>query len=134
MCYLYYKLEGKPFYYRFIFQVVDIARRLISQLPQPLKALVSRIIATVVYWPLARLSKLLSKIGISISNIPLHHYAEMPFVMLANDALDRFGTSLEQRFNKNEIVEMLEKADFDLSTLIFSKEEPFWTFAVQKKF
>jgi hypothetical protein len=87
-----------------------------------------------VYWPLARLSKLLSKIGISISNIPLHHYAEMPFVMLANDALDRFGTSLEQRFNKNEIVEMLEKADFDLSTLIFSKEEPFWTFAVQKKF
>lgn len=133
LCYLYYKLEGKPFYYRFIFRIVDIARRLISHLPQPLKAQVSRIIAAVVYWPLSRLSKLLSKIGISTSNIPLHHYAEMPFVMLANDALDRFGTSLEQRFNKNEIIEMLEKADFNLSTLIFSEKEPFWTFAVQKK-
>jgi hypothetical protein len=57
----------------------------------------------------------------------------MPFVMLANDALDRFGTSLEQRFNKTEIVEMLAEADFDLSTLVFSEKEPFWTFAVQKK-
>lgn len=133
LCYLYYELEGKPFYYRFIFRIVDIARRIISHLPQPLKALVSRIIAAIVYLPLARLSKLLSKIGISTSNIPLHHYAEMPFVMLANDALDRFGTSLEQRFNKNEIIEMLGKADFDLSTLIFSEKEPFWTFAIQKK-
>jgi hypothetical protein len=56
----------------------------------------------------------------------------MPFVMLANDALDRFGTSLEQRFNKGEIIEMLKDADFDISTLVFSESEPFWTFAVQK--
>jgi hypothetical protein len=57
----------------------------------------------------------------------------MPFVMLANDSLDRFGTSLEQRFNKAEITEMLLKADFDISTLVFSEKEPFWTFAIQKK-
>jgi SAM-dependent methyltransferase len=133
LCYLYYNLEGKPLYYRFIFQVADIARRLISPLPYPLKALVSRIIAAVVYWPLARLSKKLNKLGINTSNFPLHHYAEMPFMMLANDALDRFGTNLEQRFNKSEIIEMLRKADFDLSTLNFSEKEPFWTFSVQKK-
>jgi hypothetical protein len=57
----------------------------------------------------------------------------MPFVMLANDALDRFGTSLEQRFSKAEITEMLRAADFDLTTLKFSAIEPFWTFAVNKK-
>ena len=57
----------------------------------------------------------------------------MPFVMLANDALDRFGTSLEQRFSKAEIKEMLRAADFDLTTLRFSEIEPFWTFAVNKK-
>jgi hypothetical protein len=57
----------------------------------------------------------------------------MPFVMLANDALDRFGTSLEQRFSKAEITEMLRAADFDLATLKFSEIEPFWTFAVNKK-
>ena len=53
--------------------------------------------------------------------------------MLANDALDRFGTSLEQRFSKAEITEMLRAADFDLSTLVFSDLEPLWTFSIQKK-
>ena len=57
----------------------------------------------------------------------------MPFVMLENDALDRFGTRLEQRFNKEEITAMLQDADFDISSLIFSAGEPYWTFAVKKK-
>ncbi len=52
--------------------------------------------------------------------------------MLENDALDRFGTRLEKRFNKEEIVEMLSCAGFDLSTLKFSNTEPFWTFSVRK--
>ena len=75
---------------------------------------------------------MLSKFRINISNIPLHHYADMPFVMLANDALDRFGTRLEQRFSKAEITELLLAADFDISTLKFSEIEPFWTFSVKK--
>jgi SAM-dependent methyltransferase len=134
LCYLYYKLENKPGHYRFIFKIVDFARRVISRLPQPIKHFVSRIIAGLVYLPLARFSKVLKKLGMNTSNIPLHHYADMPFVMLSNDALDRFGTSLEQRFNKVEITEMLSRTDFDLSTLVFSEKEPFWTFAVQKKY
>jgi SAM-dependent methyltransferase len=132
LCYLYYKLEGKPLFYRIIFRAVDIARRLISQMPHPLKALTSKFIAGIVYWPLARLSRLLGKFGMNTSNIPLHHYAEMPFMMLANDALDRFGTSLERRFSKAEITEMLDSAGFDISTLKFSEIEPFWTFSVKK--
>ena len=134
LCYLYYKLDGKPFYYRAIFRIVNFGRKIISGLPQLIKQFISRIIALFIYWPLARISKNLSKVGLDTSNIPLHHYSDMPFVMLANDALDRFGTSLEQRFNKAEIAEMLEKAEFDLSTLVFSDKEPFWTFAVRKKY
>ena len=110
-----------------------MVRRLISSLPQPVRHLSATIIATLIYLPLARLSRLLQKLGQDTSNLPLHHYAEMPFVMLANDALDRFGTSLEQRFNKAEITEMLRGADFNLTTLKFSDTEPFWTFTVQKK-
>ena len=52
--------------------------------------------------------------------------------MLQNDALDRFGTRIEQRFYKNEITEMLRLAEFDISTLKFSDAEPFWTFSVKK--
>lgn len=132
LCYLYYSLENKPRYYKLIFKGVDLVRRIISMLPQRIKQFVTSIIAGFVYWPLARLSKVLNKFGINTSNIPLHHYADMPFVMLANDALDRFGTSLEQRFSKAEITEMLRMADFDISTLKFSDVEPFWTFSVKK--
>jgi hypothetical protein len=85
-----------------------------------------------VYWPLARIHKQLTRIGKDTSNFPLHHYADMPFSMLANDALDPFQTTLEPRFSKTEIIEMLRSADFDISTLKFSVSEPFWTFAVQK--
>ena len=132
LCYLYYNLENKPTYYKLIFKGVNLVRRVISASPQSLRRLSATIIAGFIYWPLARLSKVLSKLGINTSNLPLHHYADMPFVMLANDALDRFGTSLEQRFSKAEITEMLRAADFDISTLQFSDKEPFWTFSIKK--
>jgi SAM-dependent methyltransferase len=132
LCYLYYNLENKPTLYKLIFKGVDVVRKIISGLPQKIKHLVTSGIAAVIYWPLARFSKVMNRFGVNTSNIPLHHYADMPFVMLANDALDRFGTSLEQRFSKAEITEMLRLADFDISTLKFSDVEPFWTFSVKK--
>jgi SAM-dependent methyltransferase len=132
LCYLYYNLENKPFFYKLIFKFVNAVRQIISLLPQRIKRIVCSSIAAIIYWPLARFSKLMNKIGMNTSNVPLHHYANMPFVMLANDALDRFGTSLEQRFSKSEITEMLDLAGFDISTLRFSELEPFWTFSVKK--
>ena len=132
LCYLYYNLENKPTFYKLIFRGVNAVRKVISGLPQRIKQIVTSAIAALIYWPLARLSKIFSKFGINTSNIPLHHYADMPFVMLANDALDRFGTRLEQRFSKKEISAILDSAGFDLSTLKFSDREPYWTFAVKK--
>ena len=132
LCYLYYKLEDKPRYYRGLFWTSNSIRWVISRLPYPLRKLIARVIAALIYLPLARTSKLLGSRGKDVSNFPLHHYADMPFVMLQNDALDRFGTRLEQRFSKKEIAEMLGKAGFDLSTLKFSDVEPFWTFSVKK--
>jgi SAM-dependent methyltransferase len=132
LCYLYYKLENKPFYYRGLFWISNSLRWVISRLPYAMRRLIARMIAVAIYLPLARTSKLLGSRGRDVSNFPLHHYANMPFVMLQNDALDRFGTRLEQRFSKKEITEMLGSAGFDLSTLEFSDLEPFWTFSVKK--
>jgi len=132
LCYLYYKLENKPLYYRGLFWASNSLRWVISRLPYTLRRLIARVIASLVYFPLARTAKLLEKRGKNVSNFPLHHYADMPFVMLQNDALDRFGTRLEQRFSKKEITAMLDNAGFDLSTLKFSEVEPFWTFSVKK--
>ena len=132
LCYLYYKLDNKPLYYRGLFLTSNSLRWVISRLPYSLRRLIARVIAALIYLPLARTAKLLSSTGKNVSNFPLHHYADMPFIMLQNDALDRFGTRLEQRFSKKEISEMLDNAGFDLSTLKFSDIEPFWTFSVKK--
>jgi SAM-dependent methyltransferase len=132
LCYLYYKLDNKPLYYRGLFWTSNSLRWAISRLPYGMRRLIAQAIAVLIYLPLARTAKLLSSTGKNVSNLPLHHYANMPFMMLQNDALDRFGTRLEQRFSKKEITEMLGCAGFDLSTLKFSDVEPFWTFSVKK--
>ncbi len=132
LCYLYYKLENKPVYYRGLFWTSNSLRWVISRLPYVMRRFIARVIAGIIYLPLARAAKFLSKKGRDTTNFPLHHYADMPFVMLQNDALDRFGTRLEQRFSKKEITEMVGNAGFDLSTLKFSEVEPFWTFYVKK--
>lgn len=132
LCYLYYALENKPLVYRLIWNISNKFRIGISRLPYRLRRMVCEIIAALVYLPLAKLSKLAEKAGISSRNIPLHHYKDMNFYVMRNDAYDRFGTSLEQRFTKVQISEMIEKAGFDAATLKFSDVEPFWTFAVRK--
>jgi SAM-dependent methyltransferase len=133
LCYLYYKVEDKPFAYRVIFHLTDFIRMVISRLPHFLRMSIAKIIAAVIYLPLARYAAMHMKWGKDVSNIPLHHYAKMPFIMLENDALDRFGTRLEQRFNKDEITSMLSKSGFDLNTLKFSEVEPYWTFLISLK-
>jgi hypothetical protein len=132
LCYLYYKIEDKPLHYRMIFSLVNLMRNIVSRLPHLIRMIIAKFIALIIYLPLARLARIRKRAGKDVSNIPLHHYADMPFVMLENDALDRFGTRLEQRFNKQEIASMLEAAEFDISSLKFSKLEPFWTFSVKK--
>ncbi len=74
---------------------------------------------------------LLDKIGINVSNFPLTWYKNEPFYIMRTDALDRFGTSLEQRFTKDEISKMLLNAGFE--NIKFSDREPFWTVLSYKK-
>ena len=45
-----------------------------------------------------------------MQSIFLSDYRNKPFYQCKNDALDRFGTRLEQRFSKAQITDMLLKA------------------------
>jgi ubiquinone/menaquinone biosynthesis C-methylase UbiE len=130
--YLYYKVEDKPFSYRIIFAIANYFRKKISNQSFKRKKRISNLIAFFVYLPFARLSKVLNKLKISTSNIPLHQYANLNFYMMKNDALDRFGTKLEKRFNQEEIKKMLSNGGFDLRSVMFSESEPFWTFVARK--
>lgn len=129
--YLYYALDNKPLIYRLIWKFSDFIRRVVSRLPGFAKKIVADLIALSIYLPLAKVSRIFSYFGISTINFPLHHYERLSFYVMRNDALDRFGTSLEQRFSQEEIVEMLFSAGF--SSIEFSENEPYWTFVAKKK-
>jgi len=131
LLYLYYRFDNKPKSYYLLWKLSDLLRRVISKLPFLVKFSISQIIAIFVYLPLARLAFFAEKIGINVSNFPLTWYRNEPFYILRTDALDRFGTRLEQRFTKEEISLMLLNAGFE--KLKFSDTEPFWTVLAYKK-
>jgi len=131
LLYLNYRFDNKPKSYYLLWKLSDILRRVISKLPFLVKFSISQMIAIFVYLPLARLAFFAEKIGINVSNFPLTWYRNEPFYILRTDALDRFGTRLEQRFTKEEISLMLLNAGFE--KLKFSDTEPFWTVLAYKK-
>jgi glycosyltransferase involved in cell wall biosynthesis/ubiquinone/menaquinone biosynthesis C-methylase UbiE len=124
LLYIYYRLENRPKWYRVLWRCTDVARRVISRLPFPMRYAVTNAIAVTVYWPLARLARMLSRAGIDSSNIPLNGYRDLSFYVMRTDALDRFGTRLEQRFTRDEISHMMAAAG--LRDVQFRETEPYW--------
>ncbi len=88
-------------------------------------------IALFVYYPLARFSWILNRIGIFNKNFPLYEYRNISFYFMSNDALDRFGTKLEKRFTKKEIKIMMTNSG--LEKISFRDDIPFWVAIGYKK-
>ncbi len=130
--YLYQDLSDKSGTTHFLFSVVTFFRGLICRLPKRAKEFVCDIIAVTVYYPVTRTAALFNYLGFNKigSAIPLNYYKDKSFFVLRNDALDRFGTSLEQRFSKKKIYEMMR--DVGLTEIVFSEKAPFWH-AIGKK-
>jgi ubiquinone/menaquinone biosynthesis C-methylase UbiE len=124
LLYLYYAFDNRPFWFRLLWKSSNIFRQVISRLPHFFRYWVSQIIAVLVYYPLARCALILERMGVNVSAFPLSFYRHMSFYTIRTDALDRFGTRLEQRFTANEIREMMEKAG--LERITFSDYSPYW--------
>lgn len=124
LLYLYYAFDNRPLWFRTIWRGTDFGRRLISRLPFGARKAVTGVIAASVYYPLARTSLLLERLGADVSAIPLNAYRSLSFYTMRTDALDRFGTLLEHRFSKAEIEQMMRKAG--LTGIRFSDEQPYW--------
>lgn len=131
LLYLYYALDNKPVWFRGLWRVSDFFRRKISALPFHIRLLVTKVIALTIYWPLARTALLLEKMGLPVQSLPLSFYRNKSFYIMCNDALDRFGTDLEQRFTQAQITEMMEFAG--LKNIRFSENPPFWCAVGTKK-
>jgi len=120
LVYLYYSFDNRPLWYRAIWWPTEIARRGISRLPFPLRKAVTTMIAASVYWPLARLAKVTG-----LKHFPLKIYENSSFYTMRTDALDRFGTRLEQRFSRKQIEQMMSEAG--LRDVRFHEGMPYWT-------
>jgi SAM-dependent methyltransferase len=131
LVYLYYAFDNRPFWFRALWKISDVIRQVISKMPTGIKHLIAEIFALTVYFPLARTAFLLENIGLSVSAFPLSIYRDKSFYTMRTDALDRFGTRLENRFTKKQIEEMLTEAG--LEKIRFSNEMPFWCAVGLKK-
>ena len=131
LIYLYYSFENQPLWFRYIWQFSNSIRIIISKLPYKTKVVICELIALIIYYPLAKISKFLSLIGIKTENIPLSYYKNKSFYTMRTDALDRFGTSYERRYSKIQIKKLLEDNGF--KTVKFSNVKPYWCAICYKK-
>ncbi len=132
LLYLYYALDNRSTWYRLIWRASDRARRVISRLPYRVRYWASQTLAVVLYWPLARTARAVSRISPAKAElIPLGFYRDKPFYVMRNDALDRFGTHLEHRFSRAEIEALLGRCG--VTDIVFSESPPYWVVAGQRE-
>lgn len=124
LMYFYYALDNKPFFYKFLWKLSNVARKIIVCLPRPIVKTITDLIAIIVYFPLSKICFALSLLKIDTKNFPLNFYKNSSFYTMRTDALDRFGTSIEKRYSKKEILKLLKECG--LKNIIFSNKAPYW--------
>jgi len=124
LVYLYYAFDNRPAWFRMVWKASDWLRHSISSAPPALRYLASQMLAGMVYLPLARGAHLAERAGVDVSGWPLSGYRHRSFYTMRTDALDRFGTRLERRFQAREIEQMMRQAG--LERIRFSPEPPYW--------
>ena len=124
LLYLYYRLENKPFLYRALWLLSNPFRSFISRLPYFLKYIITQIFAAFIYWPLAKLAKILVILSVNPKVIPLAEYRDKSFYTMRTDALDRLGTRIEHRFSLDEIRNMMINSG--LERIVHRDSPPYW--------
>lgn len=132
LLYLYYRFDNRSFLFRALFYLSNLLRLVVSRLPSSLKQVVCDLLALLVYLPLVALARIVKKIfgGEFYTRLPLAYYTDKSFYIMRNDALDRFGTPLEQRFTRHEITAMLKLAG--MANIRFSSKQPYWHLIARK--
>ena len=124
LVYLYYAFDNRPLWFRMVWRISDVVRRIICRLPYMLRLPLCQLIAAIIYFPFARVAQILDSGEVMPRSWPLAYYRDKSFYVMRTDALDRFGTRLEKRFSKQEIKSMLENSGFN--NIHFSDKQPYW--------
>jgi ubiquinone/menaquinone biosynthesis C-methylase UbiE len=124
LIYIYYAFDNRPFWFRWLWKISNAIRLVISRLPYGGRYIASQIIAISIYFPFARIARLLDSLGFNVESFPLSAYRNNSFYTMRTDALDRFGTRLEKRFTRKQIESMM--LDAGLEHIKFSESVPYW--------
>lgn len=126
LLYLYYALDGRGRAFRGLFRFVDLVRQVLSRSPHAVLRPITDVLAALVYLPLARTSWLLRHLGLHrvAAGLPLNAYADRSFRVMRNDSLDRFGTRVEKRFTRTDMLRLMERAG--LEAIRVADSAPFW--------
>ncbi len=124
LVYLYYAFDNRPGWFRLIWRLTVPPRLLISKMPFGLRYGLSQMIAALSYFPLARSSLVLERLGWHVEHFPLSSHRDLSFYSMRTNALDRFGTRVEKRFTARQIRAMMERAH--LEDITFSQTLPYW--------
>lgn len=131
-CYLYYNLETRGWWFKTLYWLSDLIRKVVCKLPTGIKKIVCDVLAIVIYMPLVLWVRFLVLIGLRkiARRMPLSAYNNKSFFVIRNDALDKFGTRLEQRFSKVQVESMMRNCGLD--NIVISPLTPFYH-AIGKK-
>lgn len=124
LVYLYYAFDNRSKIYAAAWKASELLRWVVSSLPPVVKHCATDILAVLIYFPLARMSWLLEKLGVKVGSIPLSFYRNCSFYTMRTDSRDRFGTPLEQRYSRRQIETMMLGAG--LADIVFSENAPYW--------
>ncbi|MEP6927667.1 MAG: class I SAM-dependent methyltransferase [Ginsengibacter sp.] len=124
--YLYYNLDKRGLLFRTLFNLTDLVRSVVSKAPGKLKKIICDILAVIIYMPLILWVRFLVFIGLRnlAKQMPLSAYNNKSFFIIRNDALDRFGTRLEQRFSEKEVEKMMQNCG--LVNIVMSPGVPYY--------
>lgn len=125
-CYLYHNLEKMHWWLKILFNISEVIRKVVHRLPYAAKHFVCDLLAIIIYMPFilwVRLLILLGGRGLA-KKMPLYAYHNKSFFVIRNDSLDKFGTSLEQRFSKKEVEQLM--LNCGLEDIVISPGTPYY--------
>jgi SAM-dependent methyltransferase len=129
LIYLYYSLDNRPDYYRFLFKIVTRIRLLLSRIKNKFfRSIFTELFSVFVYARLIIFGNIISVFILS-QPIPIYDgYKDKTLNRIRQDVYDRFFTSIEQRFSRKEIMTL--KDTFEC--IIVSESPPYWHFLCNK--
>jgi Methylase involved in ubiquinone/menaquinone biosynthesis len=129
LIYLYYALDNRPFYFRWIFFAVSVVRKAVSRINNSFfRIAFAKLVCLTVYYPAILLGAFLSLFNLG-KLMPLYEgYRGDSLKRMEQDVYDRFFTQIEQRVSRKEILSLRDA----FSEVVISDTLPYWHFICKK--